>query len=141
MKLSSHFNLEEFTRSEIADKLGIDNNIDWLDSVYVVDNLERLCKCTLEPLRRYLDEPVFVSSGYRCKRLNEAVGGVEASQHRTGEAADIYFESFKKRWFEAVIYLISSQCVPFDQLIIYPTFIHVSLSTQNRREVLDYRNR
>lgn len=141
MKLSTHFNLNEFTRSEVADKLGIDNSIDWCDSAWIVDNLERLCKCTLEPLRRYLDEPVFISSGYRCARLNEAVGGVSSSQHRTGEAADVYFASFNKRWYEAIIYMVTTPCVPFDQVIIYPTFIHISLSTQNRREVLDYRNR
>lgn len=141
MKLSSHFSLSEFTRSETAEKLGIDNSIDWIDSAWIVDNLERLCKCTLEPIRRYLDEAVHVSSGYRCARLNEAIGGVRDSQHRIGEAADVYFESFKTRWYEVVIYLITSPHVPFDQLIIYPTFFHISLSTTNRREVLDYRNR
>lgn len=141
MKLSSHFELSEFTRSETADKLGIYNGLDWSDSAWIVDNLERLCVCALEPLRRYLDEPIFISSGYRCPRLNEAVGGSRNSQHRIGEAADIYFSSFKEKWFEAVIYLITSPHVPFDQLIIYPTFLHISVSSPNRREVLDYRNR
>lgn len=141
MKLSSHFSLSEFTRSETAEKLGIDNSIDRIDSAWIADNLERLCKCTLEPIRRYLDEAVYVSSGYRCARLNEAIGGARDSQHRIGEAADVYFESFKTRWYEVVIYLITSPHVPFDQLIIYPTFFHISLSTTNRREVLDYRNR
>ena len=141
MKLSSHFELSEFTRSETAEKLGIDNSIDWPDSAWIIDNLERLCVCTLEPLRRYLGEPIFVSSGYRCSRLNEVLKGARDSQHRFGEAADIYFNSFKDRWFEAVLYIITTPCVPFDQLIIYPTFLHISLSTSNRREVLDYRNR
>ena len=141
MKLSSHFELSEFTRSETADKLGINNDVDWSDSAWIVENLEKLCVCTLEPVRRFLNEPVFVSSGYRCPRLNEAVGGVKHSQHIIGEAADVYFESFKNRWYEVVIYLITSPHVPFDQLIIYPTFFHISLSTMNRREVLDYRNR
>lgn len=141
MKLSSHFSLSEFTRSETAEKLGIDNNIDWIDSAWIVENLERLCKCTLEPIRRFIDEAVFVSSGYRCARLNEVLGGSRNSQHKTGEAADIYFSSFASRWYEVVIYLITSPHVPFDQLIIYPTFLHISLSSPNRREVLDYRNR
>lgn len=141
MKLSSHFNLSEFTRSETAEKLGINNEVDWSDSAWIVENLEKLCVCTLEPIRRYLNEPVFVSSGYRCARLNEVLRGARNSQHRTGEAADIYFSSFANRWYEAVIYLITSPHVPFDQLIIYPTFLHISLSSPNRREVLDYRNR
>lgn len=141
MKLSSHFELSEFTHSETADKLGIDNSLDWSDSAWIIDNLERLCVCTLEPIRRHLNEPIFISSGYRCARLNEVVKGARNSQHRYGEAADIYFSSFKNRWYEVVIYLITSPHVSFDQLIIYPTFLHISLSIPNRREVLDYRNR
>lgn len=141
MKLSYHFDLSEFTRSEIADKKGIDNRVDYLENPWVIDNLEKLCRCTLEPIRRYINEAVFISSGFRCERLNEAVGGTRNSQHRTGEAADIYFNSFKSKWYEVVIYLITSPHIPFDQLIIYPTFLHISLSTSNRREVLDYRNR
>lgn len=141
MKLSSHFNLSEFTHSETADKLGIDNSLDWSDSGWIIDNLERLCVCTLEPIRRFLDEPVFISSGFRCPRLNEVLKGARNSQHRYGEAADFCFNSFKNRWYEVVIYLITSPHIPFDQLIIYPTFLHISLSSQNRREVLDYRNR
>lgn len=141
MKLSSHFTLGEFTKSETADKLGINNEVDWSDSAWIIENLERLCVCTLEPIRRYLDEPVFISSGYRCPRLNEVLKGARNSQHRYGEAADFYFDSFGSRWYEVVIYLITSPHVPFDQLIIYPTFLHISLSPPNRREVLDYRNR
>lgn len=141
MKLSSHFTLGEFTKSETADKLGINNELDWSDSAWIIENLEKLCVCTLEPIRRYIDEPVFISSGYRCPRLNEVLKGARNSQHRYGEAADFYFDSFKSRWYEVVIYLITSPHVPFDQLIIYPTFLHISLSPPNRREVLDYRNR
>lgn len=141
MKLSNHFNLSEFTKSETADKLGIDNSLSPVWDVNIVDNLQKLCVCTLEPIRRFLNEPVFVSSGYRCARLNEALGGSRSSQHKTGKAADIYFDSFESRWYEVVIYLITSTHVPFDQLLIYPTFLHISLSSPNRREVLDYRNR
>ncbi len=34
-------------------------------------------------------KPIYISSGYRCPRLNKAVGGVAGSQHKTGQAADI----------------------------------------------------
>ena len=83
--LSQHFRLSEFTRSATASARGIDNT----PSASAIDNLRRLCQEVLEPLRRHLDRPVVISSGYRCKKLNQLVGGVRTSQHLTGEAADI----------------------------------------------------
>ena len=83
--LSQHFRLSEFTRSATASARGIDNT----PSASAIDNLRRLCQEVLEPLRRHLDRPVVISSGYRCKKLNQLVGGVRTSQHMTGEAADI----------------------------------------------------
>lgn len=43
----------------------------------------------LEPARVALGEPIVITSGYRCQRLNKAVGGVQNSQHCKGEAVDI----------------------------------------------------
>lgn len=83
--LSQHFRLSEFTRSATASARGIDNT----PSASAIDNLRHLCQEVLEPLRRHLDRPVVISSGYRCKKLNQLVGGVRTSQHMTGEAADI----------------------------------------------------
>lgn len=85
MKLSQHFNLKEFTRSDTAKSKGIDNS----PSTEVIVRLTALCHNVLEPLRRWAKEPVTISSGYRSKALNRAVGGVANSQHMTGEAADI----------------------------------------------------
>lgn len=141
MKLSSNFNLSEFTRSEKAKELGINNDLDWIDSAWIIDNLERLCKYTLEPIRRSVASPVHVTSGYRCSRLNEVVGGSPTSDHRYGLAADIYFDDFANRWYEVVIYLITNTHVPFDQLIIYKNFLHIGIGRAMRRQVLDYRNR
>lgn len=141
MKLSSNFSLSEFTRSTKAEELGIDNSLDWIDSAWIIDNLERLCKFTLEPIRRSVAGAVHVSSGYRCARLNEAVGGSPTSDHRYGLAADIYFDNFANRWYEVVIYLITNTHVPFDQLIIYRNFLHIGIGRAMRRQVLDYRNR
>lgn len=85
MQLTQHFNLSEFTRSATASRLGIDNT----PPPAAVDNLRTLCEQVLEPLRQHIRSPVIISSGYRCKALNKAVGGVWNSQHITGEAADI----------------------------------------------------
>ena len=43
----------------------------------------------LERIRSTLGVPVTVTSGYRCRALHAAVGGVTSSDHTTGQAADI----------------------------------------------------
>ena len=91
MKLSPHFSLSEFESSATATAKGIDNTLKHsdVDHCRIIDNLRALCLEVLEPLRRHLDRPLVISSGYRCKKLNQLVGGVRTSQHMTGEAADI----------------------------------------------------
>lgn len=51
--------------------------------------LQQLCKVVLEPLRSFVGKPIIITSGYRCNQLNVKVGGVYASQHTLGEAADL----------------------------------------------------
>ncbi len=85
IKLSPHFKLSEFTRSLTATARGINNE----PSLVSVSNLQYLCEKVLEPLRAFANRPIFISSGYRCLELNKAVGGVSASNHLGGCAADI----------------------------------------------------
>lgn len=83
-KLSEHFTLREFVRSATAERLRIDNTPDWRH----IARLCNLCQRVLEPLRHRFGR-IVITSGYRCERLNRAVGGVPHSQHLLGEAADI----------------------------------------------------
>ena len=87
IQLSKHFKLSEFTKSGTATKYGIDNT----PPLNVISNLQYLCKEILEPLREWVNEPIVISSGYRCPQLNShpEVRGATKSQHLTGEAADI----------------------------------------------------
>ena len=62
-----HFALLEFTESATARKYGIDNT----PTPEIVENIRSLCVNTLEPLREELGQPVIITSGYRCKALNE----------------------------------------------------------------------
>ena len=112
MKLSEHFDLNEFTRSATADRLHIDNSLNPSDPTgqSIINNLRNLCEQVLEPLRQHFGIPVVISSGYRCPALNKAVGGVPNSQHLTGEAADIVMPKLA----DAFYWLIDN--VPFDQL-------------------------
>lgn len=56
----------------------------------VKNNLKALAEKVLEPLRTKLGgHPLFVTSAYRCRRYNAAIGGAPASQHPEGNAADV----------------------------------------------------
>ena len=55
MKLSKNFTLEEFIRSNTADRMGIDNVP---KDEKVINNLRNLCLEILQPLRDYVGAPV-----------------------------------------------------------------------------------
>lgn len=129
-RLSPHFTLAEMVRSGTAITRGIDNT----PSPVVMNNLETLCRELLEPLRRRFGA-LRVTSGYRSHALNRAVGGAPGSQHITGEAADLHFSD------PAVadkMCRFALDSLPFDQLIRYPHWIHISYSVTHppRREFL-----
>ena len=83
MKLSSNFSLRELTKSQTAERKGIDNT----PTEEHIENLKLLCENILQPTR---DEwgVVSVSSGYRSQALCQAIGSVSTSQHARGQAAD-----------------------------------------------------
>lgn len=86
-KLTKNFTLSEFVRSQTA----VNNNIDnaaLLEDEHV-ENLQKVAD-VLQSVRDCLNFPIYISSGFRCFRLNQLVGGVYASKHLKGLAADIY---------------------------------------------------
>lgn len=116
--ITKDFSYREFERSEVADAKHICNVI---TSFEVRDSILALTENVLQPLRDAWEKPLKVNSGYRCKALNAAVGGVPTSQHVKGEAADIAAgDPVKLARFAVKLGL------PFDQMILYPTFVHFS---------------
>lgn len=109
VQLSPHFTLSEMTRSATAIRLNINNTADAL----AVTNLQLLCHFILEPLRMRFGV-IKITSGYRSKRLNDAVGGAEFSQHRYGQAADIYIRNHE---IGRKMFFFIKEKTPFDQLI------------------------
>lgn len=128
-KLSKNFTLREFTKSETATSKGLNNT----PSAEVVENLTHLVCKLIQPLRDIIDTPLTINSGYRSKVLNRAVGGVPSSQHLKGEAADIRCYDPKK-----LLAALTDSGLEFDQAILYPTFLHLSLkrSGVNRNRVI-----
>ena len=112
MQLSKNFTLEECISSRTAERMGIDNVP---KDEAVIENMRALCLEVLQPLRDYVGAPIHINSGYRCKALNEAVGGVKNSQHCVGEAADIRIASLEqgREWAT----WIEDNC-RFDQMLL-----------------------
>ena len=104
--------------------------------VRFTENIEALVENVLDPAREKLGMAIAVNSGFRCPRHNAAVGGVPLSQHMVGEAADISpLKSGSK--LEQLAAIIVEQG-KYDQVILYPTFVHVSWKKNgtNRRQIL-----
>ena len=99
------------------------------------ENIEALVEAVLDPARERLGKPIYVNSGYRCPRHNAAVGGVPGSQHMRGEAADIRLAEIADN---AEIVSAIKENGRWDQMIVYPTFVHVSYKRtgQNRKQII-----
>lgn len=127
-----YFTIEELTKSATATRLKIDNT----PTAEVVKNLTALVDNTLDPLREIYGKPIRVTSGYRCPRLNKAVGGVANSQHLTGQAADLCQGSREEN--RRLFAYLEQYCV-FDQLLWENggQWIHVSYRAdgKNRQQV------
>lgn len=130
-----HFTLAELCRSHTADRHGIDNRCKKEEA----DRLTALVEHVLDPAREAWGGPLTVNSGYRSPQLNRQVGGVPASQHMRGEAADITAGSRadNRRLFEQM------KALDYDQLIwekgdaTGPDWIHVSyVEGKNRHKIL-----
>jgi len=91
-KVTANFRISEFLVSETADKLGC-NDEQENPSQDVVDSLTHLIKNTLQPAREFLGASMNITSGYRCKTVNDHVGSTDRSQHLKGEAADFKLSS------------------------------------------------
>lgn len=129
-----HFTYSELLRSQVA----LDNDIVnmpccWRESD-VYGRLWNLVVDLLDPIRERFAVPMIILSGYRCKKVNELVGGKANSQHRKGEAVDFYFEGFSRKEMAAAFFEIAEE-FDFDQLIYYKKkgFIHISYSLENNR--------
>ncbi len=120
-KLSENFTYEELTRSETADRNGWDNTPNEAE----IENLRRLAALLQEVKKAVGGKPVMINSAFRSKKVNDAVGSKDTSQHRLGCAADIRVPGMKPR--EVVEACISAK-VPFDQIILeFDSWTHISV--------------
>ena len=132
--------MEELYASATAKVKGINNK----PSVQQMINLVYLTAYVLEPLRVAMGEPIKIGSGFRCEKLNKAVGGVYNSQHMKGQAADLCIDGDRqkgRKWFNYI-----RDHLPFDQLIwehnskgtywVHVSFVYPDFG-KNRHKVID----
>lgn len=137
MRLSKNFTLAEFTKSQTAERKGIDNT----PNDEHLENAKALFENVVQKVRDNFG-PTVLNSGYRGPELNKAVGGSATSQHCHGQAADIEVPGVANadlaEW-------IKENC-DFDQLILEfytigvpdSGWVHVSYKSDgsNRKSIL-----
>ena len=118
--MTKNFKLAEFLKSNTATRLNITEQFN--PPQFVLDNIDALAQ-QLQVARDYFGEPMVFSSGYRCLKLNKAVGGVANSAHTSGMAVDIEFtsEAHAKKLIEALIK------AGFKRIGLGWSFIHVDI--------------
>lgn len=134
MQLTTHFTLEELLASQSAVRCGYDEQFAPPESIK--ENLKELCEKLLEPIRTRLNTSIHISSGYRCERVNSAIGGANTSQHCKGMAVDI---TAKGLTVEELYQAIKFSGIVYDQLIHeFDHWIHVSYTgvAANRMQCL-----
>lgn len=136
IKLTENFTLEELTFSETASRKGFDNT----PPKEALDNLGRVATL-LEQVRKIINRPIIVTSGYRCKDLNQAIGSSETSQHRKGAACDFKVKGMNP---DDVVKAIIDSEIQFDQLIReFDSWVHISvpndiyLTPRNQALIID----
>lgn len=121
--MTPHFSLEELIFSNTAIRLDIDN----IPTPEALANLEILAN-GLEAVRAKLySNPIKVSSGYRCLKLNRALKSRDTSYHVKGLAADFTCPRFGT--VPEVMRALADSSIEFDQLILeFDSWIHIGFA-------------
>jgi hypothetical protein len=137
MKLSENLALSEVTRSDSAKRKGISNE----PTPEHLENFKKLAENIFEPIRKHFGKPIHISSGYRSKALNAAIGGSASSQHCTGEAIDIDMDGSSNGITNKMVFDYIKANLNFDQLIneFDYAWVHVSYEStgKQRKQILD----
>jgi phosphoribosylaminoimidazole-succinocarboxamide synthase len=138
IQLSTNLSLAEMIRSESAKRKGITNN----PTPEHIENMKAWALNIFQPIRDHFKIPILISSGYRSKELNKAIGGSQTSQHSKGEAGDLDMDGTSISNRE--LFLFIKDNLEFDQLIwefgtkANPDWVHVSFNPKGnqRKQVL-----
>jgi zinc D-Ala-D-Ala carboxypeptidase len=140
MQLSKNLTLAEVTRSETAKRKGISN----MPTPEHIENFKKLAENIFQPIREHFGVPIHISSGYRSKALNAAIGGSLSSQHCQGEAIDIDMDGSSNGITNKMVFDFIKDNLVFDQMIWEfgtdknPDWVHVSYEStgKQRKQIL-----
>lgn len=125
--VTDNFTFGELCHSGYAVRHGIENIPDEESK----ENLIQLAVNLLEPLRKKINKPVVILSGYRSQKVNKGVGGSKTSQHMKGQAADIRAIGMTPK----ELYEFIKQNMIYDQLILeFDSWVHVSYKASENRQ-------
>lgn len=138
MRISENFFLNEFLESQTARRMNIQEQFNPPDKV--IDNIILLTNTVLQPFRYFIKTTIVITSGYRCIRLNNLIGGSVNSSHIQGLAVDIYSPSMKNgEFFDRLRKFLNDNKIDYDQLIWEygtvndPAWIHISIPKKNEK--------
>jgi len=118
MNLTEHFTLEELTTTDHREFDNTPNETERANLVRLAGLLE-LVKVALG------GKPIMVNSAFRSKKVNDAVGSKDTSQHRIGCAADIRVPGVTP---DQVVKAVIAAKLPFDQIIReFDRWTHISI--------------
>lgn len=121
--MTPHFSLAELTHT---DHRAFDNT----PPPKVLPNLRRIA-LLMEQVRSILGQPIFITSGYRSKQVNDAVGSKDTSQHRLGCAVDIRVPGLTP---DQVVRAVIAANLPYDQIIReFDRWTHISIPNEPAR--------
>lgn len=137
-KLTPHFVLAEVIASSTADQYGLEN---YPESEIHMRNIQYTAEC-MELVRKVLgNNPIKINSWYRSPAVNRKVGGVPNSQHAQGQAVDFTCAKFGTIQQVCKKLMESKGVINYDQLILEPTWVHISFTTgKPRLAELTYHN-
>jgi D-alanyl-D-alanine dipeptidase len=138
MQLSKNLTLAEATKSQVANRLGIKN----VPNQVQTRNLQLIAQHVFQPVRDHFDVAIAVTSGFRSLALNKAIGGSKTSEHMEGRALDLDGDVFGGVTNKEIFDYIKNN-LEFNQLIWEfgdkdsPDWVHVSYREgSNKRQVL-----
>jgi len=137
MQLSKHLSLAEVMRSETAKRKGVSN----MPTPEHLENFKLLAEKVFEPIREHFGVPIHISSGYRSKELNKAIGGSLSSEHCEGRAIDIDVDGSASGLTNKQVFDFIKENLDFNQLIneFDYSWVHVSYNPngKQRKQVLN----
>jgi zinc D-Ala-D-Ala carboxypeptidase len=127
MNLSGHLSLAEFTTSDTAERLGIDNDLplDLLEEGKRTGSLLDRIQAELSTQAGY-EVPILLSSGYRCPALNKSIGSGPGSDHPRAMAFDFRAPAFGTPLAICQALQPKLESLGIGQLIFEHTWVHVS---------------